>query len=140
MTLGEIIRNYTTENQMSIDDFAVKSGISRSQTYNLVRNRNNTGQAITPSLEAVQKVARAIGKNTIEILDMLDDDMEVHVKPKPTTLHSVHGRRKPQDDVLSKEEQEVIERYRTAPDGIKDSICKLLDIKRGTDTQTTLSA
>lgn len=34
------------------------------------------------------------------------------------------------DSALSHEEQNVIRSYRTAPEGIKDSVCKLLDVKR----------
>lgn len=34
------------------------------------------------------------------------------------------------EDVFSYEEQQIIKAYRSAPEGIKDSVCKLLDVKR----------
>lgn len=32
--------------------------------------------------------------------------------------------------VLSQEERRIVKSYRLAPEGIKDSVCKLLDVKR----------
>ena len=40
--------------------------------------------------------------------------------------------------VLNHEEQLIINSYRSAPEGIKDSVCKLLDVKR--DHQEILDA
>ena len=34
------------------------------------------------------------------------------------------------DSALNREEQDVIKAYRLASEGIKDSVCKLLDVKR----------
>lgn len=39
---------------------------------------------------------------------------------------------------LSHEEHNIVSAYRTAPEGIKDSVCKLLDVKR--DQQEILDA
>ena len=34
------------------------------------------------------------------------------------------------DATLTYEEQQLVKAYRSAPEGIKDSVCKLLDVKR----------
>lgn len=74
MTLGEIIKEYRSNNKMSMDDFAEKSGLSKGYISMLERNKNpKTGKKIVPSLETIKSVASAVDKNFNEVFNLLGD-------------------------------------------------------------------
>lgn len=75
MKLGEIIREYRLRNKMSMGDFAKTSGISKPYVSMLEADKNsNGGKSIAPSVETLQKVARAIGISLDELLRKLGDE------------------------------------------------------------------
>lgn len=62
MTLGEIINDYRTKNNLSMDAFSSKSGISKAYISLLEKNRHpKTGKPITPSVQCIKQVSDAIG-------------------------------------------------------------------------------
>lgn len=78
MYLGELVKKYRTENQLSMDEFAAKSGLSKGYISMLENNKNpRTGNPIIPSLETLRQVASAIGKDVNEIINLLDDDQKI---------------------------------------------------------------
>lgn len=60
MTLGDVIKKYRRYNNLSIADFSEVSGISTSYISMLERNVDPRGNAIKPSLETIEKVAKVI--------------------------------------------------------------------------------
>ena len=62
MTLGEIIKEYRVEHNMSMKDFSNISGISKAYVGLLEKNVHpTTKKEIAPSIEVINKVAKAIG-------------------------------------------------------------------------------
>ena len=58
MTLGEIINDYRTKNNLSMDAFSIKSGISKAYISLLEKNRHpKTGKPITPSVQCIKQVS-----------------------------------------------------------------------------------
>ena len=80
MTLGDIIREYLQTNKMT--DFSRESGLSRAYAYMLMRNKNNDGAPIVPSIETIKKVAKGVHIPFDDVIDMLDDNTEVAIRPK----------------------------------------------------------
>lgn len=78
MTLGEMIKEYLRDNTMT--DFSKESGISRAYAYMLIKNKNNDGGEIVPSIETVKKVARGIHMPFDEVIARLDENITVGIR------------------------------------------------------------
>ena len=78
MTLGEIIKEYRTEHNMSMKDFSNISGISKAYVGLLEKNVHpTTKKEIAPSIEVVNKVAKAIGKDFDFIINKMDGNVSL---------------------------------------------------------------
>ena len=104
MTLGELIKEYLQNNTMT--DFSKESGLSRAYAYMLIKNKNNDGGEIVPSIETVKKVARGIHMPFDEVIARLDEDITV----------GIHPERNPAPPALSPEESALLEDYRVLND------------------------
>lgn len=70
MTLGEMIKNYRNEHDMSMDDFAKVSGLSKAYISMLENNKNpKTNRPIVPSIETYQKAAKGLKMNVGDLLN-----------------------------------------------------------------------
>lgn len=79
MKLGEIIKNYRNEHQMSMDDFAKLSGMSKSYISILEKNVNpSTGKEIAPSIKSIQQAALAMRIPFDDLFKMLDSNVDIH--------------------------------------------------------------
>ena len=76
MHLGKIIYQYRMKNhKMSMDDFAYKSGLSKSYIAMLEKNCNpSTGKEIAPSIEIIKKVAVAMNIDFNELFSMMEGE------------------------------------------------------------------
>ncbi len=80
MTLGELLKQYRTQHDITMDDFAKRSGISKGYISMLEKNQNpRTGKPIAPSLETIRQVAHAMGEDLNSVLAQLDDGYNVTV-------------------------------------------------------------
>lgn len=76
MYLGEVIKKYRIENDLSMADFADRSGISKAYISLLEKNRHpKTGQTIAPSLEVIRKAAKAMNMDFDDLFGMLNGDV-----------------------------------------------------------------
>ena len=58
MHLGEIIKKYRTQNNMSMDSFSKRSGISKAYISVLEKNKDpRNGKKVTPSIPIIKKAA-----------------------------------------------------------------------------------
>lgn len=75
MTLGEYIKNYLRENNMTYRELAQRcDGVSHQYLYVLANGKNpSTGKRSIPSLEKVRSIARAMGVTLTDILRAVDD-------------------------------------------------------------------
>lgn len=65
MTLGEEIRKYRKEHSLSLDQFAFKTGLSKSYLSMLENNKDPRGKPINPSLDTIKKVAAVCGPGEV---------------------------------------------------------------------------
>lgn len=80
MHLGEFIKKYRENNNLSMDDFAEKSGLSKAYISMLEKNeRTKTGKPIVPSLETYMAVARGINVNVNSLLKAIGDYEDIFI-------------------------------------------------------------
>ncbi len=114
MTLGEIIKKYREENDMSQREFAKISGLSNSYISQLEMNVNSkNGQPIKPQLETIKAVADAMGTTVDELFSQMDDIM-IDISKKTATGES------------SDLDARIMVLVRQLPDHLKESLLDLL--------------
>ena len=78
MTLGEVIKEYRSAHNYSMEDMAGICGISKAYVSILEKNYNPaTKGPVIPSLQVIKKVASGIGVSFDELLQKLNDDTVV---------------------------------------------------------------
>lgn len=78
MKLGDIIKSYREVNNMSMDDFAKVSGISKGYISMLEKNINTrTGKEIKPAVETIQKAAKGMFMTFDELFAMIDPEAKI---------------------------------------------------------------
>lgn len=76
MTLGEIIKAYRDDHDLSQRQFAEMSGLSNGYISMLEKNVNpKTGQPMAPTLVGIKKIANAMNADFSELLERLDDTL-----------------------------------------------------------------
>ncbi len=84
MFLGEIIKEYRNNNQMSMRDFAKLCGLSHTYIAALEKNIDSrTGKPIAPTLDTVKFVSKALNMSVDELLKILDDEQEFSMTDAP---------------------------------------------------------
>lgn len=79
-TLGDIIKAFRKENNMSMDDFAKISNLSKGYISMLEKNENpRNKKPITPSLDTYKSVAKALNTDIDTLLNMIDSDEPIRI-------------------------------------------------------------
>ena len=99
MTLGEIIKEYRTTHNLSMDTFSEKSGISKAYISLLEKNKHpKTGKPIAPSIQSIKQAADGMGMDFNTLFSKIDGNVDVSEalhktthKSKATTIN-VYGR------------------------------------------------
>lgn len=82
MKLGAIIHQYRKAHELSMDAMALRSGLSKAYIAILENERNPiSGKPSKPSLETIQKLAKAMGTSTDDLISMMDGDDLVTFDP-----------------------------------------------------------
>lgn len=80
MLLGDIIKQYREEHQMSLQDFANLIGTSRSYIHMLEKNVNpSTNKPISPSIETLKQLAKAMNMDLESLLKQLNTDQKIYL-------------------------------------------------------------
>lgn len=80
MLLGDIIKKYREEHQMSLQDFADLIGTSRSYIHMLEKNINpSTNKPISPSIETLKLLARAMNMDLDFLLKQLNSGQDIYL-------------------------------------------------------------
>lgn len=80
MLLGDIIKQYREEHQMSLQDFADLIGTSRSYIHMLEKNVNpSTNKPISPSIETLKSLAKAMNVDLETLLKQLNDEQNIYL-------------------------------------------------------------
>lgn len=77
MKLGEIIKNYISEHDISVREFARKSNLSNTYVSNIVNGADKN-----PSLDVLGKIAKAMGLSSQQLFDCLDGDQTFVINQK----------------------------------------------------------
>ena len=78
MTLGDVIKEFRASHNMSMDEFAKISDISKAYISVLEKNkRPKSGKAINPTLEMYKKVATGMGITLDQLFNMVDPDSSI---------------------------------------------------------------
>lgn len=88
MTLGDIVKQYREKNDISMDEFAKRSSLSKgyiSMLENNINPRNN--KPIAPTLPTIQKIANGMNMEVDALLKILDSDQAVTLE-SDTTLET----------------------------------------------------
>lgn len=81
MTLGEIIRKYREEHDMSQRQFGAACGLSSGYISLIEKGMNpKTGERMQPTLPLLKKIANGMGITLMELL-VIADDMPVSMVP-----------------------------------------------------------
>ena len=73
MTLGDLIKKYRAEHSMSMDAFAIKSGLSKAYISILEKNQHpKTGKPVIPSAQSMQSAAKAMNMDINELYRLVD--------------------------------------------------------------------
>lgn len=74
MTLGEVIKQYRKDHDLSMADFATLSGMSKAYVSLLEKGtRAGSSKPITPSTEVISQSARAMGMSSADLWRLIDD-------------------------------------------------------------------
>lgn len=77
MFLGELIKKYRNDNEISMRDFSKLCGLSHTYIAALEKNIDpRTGKPIAPTLDTVKSVAKALNISIDELLKILDNEQE----------------------------------------------------------------
>lgn len=73
MTLGDIIKSYRVEHNLSMDAFSDRSGISKAYISLLEKNRHpKTGKAIAPSIQSIKQAATGMNMGFDDLFSLID--------------------------------------------------------------------
>lgn len=82
MNLGEVIAQYRSTHNLSMDKFAELSGISKGYISMLERNQTQRGEEPSPSIEMYRNVAKVIGVELDELLRQVEGKVSLEPMPK----------------------------------------------------------
>lgn len=77
MKLGEIIKRYRSEHDLSQRQFAKLCGLSHGYIPLIEKGLNPYGDPLTPSITVMKQLADAMGMSLQELISLTDDDMRV---------------------------------------------------------------
>ena len=85
MTLGEWIKNYRDKHSLSMQEMADMCGFSKAYIGQLEKGINpSTGKPISPTIQAFDKIAQAVGLDLDVFLKELDGNQLVTLLPDKT--------------------------------------------------------
>lgn len=74
MTLGDIVKKYREDNNISMDNFSKKAGLSKGYISMLEKNKNpNSGKPIRPSLLTIKSIAIAMNIDVNDLIASIDN-------------------------------------------------------------------
>lgn len=99
MTLGDIIKEYRTTHNLSMDAFSERSGISKAYISLLEKNKHpKTGKPIAPSIQSIKQAADGMGIDFNTLFGKIDGNVDISDTPHEkaqknrTTIINVYGR------------------------------------------------
>ena len=117
MTLGEIVKKYRIEHDLSLRDFSKLSGVSNGYISMLEKNEHpKTKKPIVPSIEKMKCIASAMGMTLDALLEITDEDQPVSI-----------GKERASAPALSAAENDLIMKYRRLNVEGRKKLCERAD-------------
>lgn len=92
MTLGNIVKQYRSDNNLSMEEFAKRCSLSKgyiSMLENGINPRNS--KPIAPTLPSIMKIATAMNMDLDEFLKIMDGEQKVTLIPQRIPEHEKKG-------------------------------------------------
>lgn len=111
MYLGDLIKKYRTENNISQRDFAKLCNLSHTYIAALEKNIDpRTGKPIAPTLDTVKYVSNAMNMTIENILHLLEDNQEFTInKDAPKYSNATYNTLFENLDIEGLDENDLIE-------------------------------
>lgn len=95
--LSEVLKDYLSENKMSFQAFADKSGLSKGYISFIINETkmSNTGKSIIPGISALKKLAKGLDLDINDLIYLIDEEISlvndnVNVKiPSPEAVRTI---------------------------------------------------
>lgn len=108
MTLGDAIKKYRLDHDMSMEEFAKKSGISKAYVSVIENNKHpKTGQEVIPSVTTIKKAANGMGLSFSELFNSINTKVSIPSQEEEITLLITNA----QNRGLSEEESYIVDSY-----------------------------
>lgn len=78
MTLGEFIKQYREQHELSVRSFASKVGMSPQQILNIEKGIGNNGKPMQSNITTYNKIAKGIGIDELDLFYLLNDNVRVN--------------------------------------------------------------
>ena len=96
MTIGEIIKNYRSNNKMTMQEFAERTKLSKAYISMLEKGYHpQNNKPITPTLTTLSKIAQGMSINLNDLLEKLDGEQVVNLKPDINSTDSIESDESP---------------------------------------------
>lgn len=80
MKIGSVLKEYRATHDLSMQEFADRSGLSKGYISMLEKGTHpQNGKEIIPSIETVQKIASVMGISVDTLLEMVDSDQRIDI-------------------------------------------------------------
>lgn len=87
MKIGDIIKDYRAANQLSMQEFAAKAGLSKGYISMLEKGRHpQNDKEIIPSIDTVSKLASAMGITIDELLSRTGANQQIELSSLPPNI------------------------------------------------------
>lgn len=129
MKLGEIIKEYRKDHDLSQRQFAKLCGLSHAYVPLIERGTSSNGTPLTPSITVLKQIASAMGITLQDLMAKMDDDLKVDISIEENSENAIEEKTYP----LSFHEYKVIEAYR-ANSSMQSAVDKLLGVEEDTTT------
>lgn len=129
MTLGDILKQYRERNNISMDEFAKKSSLSKGYISMLENNTNpRNNKPIAPTLPTISKIAHGMGVDVDTLLKSLDQNQRISMDSNSETKSSC-------DFVLSTLEKNIILEFRKADEITRAMVLRALSLDESFDVK-----
>lgn len=122
MNIGEYIKKYIDEHEISQRQFAEKAGVTGGYINMLIKGKNpGTGKPVTPSYPVIAKIAKAMGMSVDAFVRSVDDfeiDMRSEISPVDASVAGISARI---------DKTKVADQKKTALDTVIDQLIKYRD-------------
>lgn len=113
MTLGDIIKEYRREHNLSMDSFSEKSGISKAYISLLEKNRHpKTGKTIAPSVQCIKQAADGMNMDFNVLFSTIDGEVLVNTPMKKDASLTARETRD-----IKKDLESIMKKLTTGEDG-----------------------